>query len=128
MLMLNFKKFMEQNTVGKHNDNATGGIVSSDLPVLDTQKIPSLIVSKEMLLPSVRKTGKIVFLDRNSKQHSKLITVLLSDQTKLYFTWDEFKAIKGLEPEVGKSLTVVFQRHAKDKSDEPSQIDSVLCH
>lgn len=47
--------------------------------------------------------------------------------THIYLTWDEFKRIKG-EPARGKMATVVFQRHPSDRSQLPSQVQSITIH
>jgi hypothetical protein len=68
-------------------------------------------------LPTVEKKGKIdVLLDKKNP-----IYIQLSDGTKLFFTYDEYKRING-SPEVGKTMIVKMQRLPGDNSVQPSQI------
>ena len=70
-------------------------------------------------LPTVERKGKIqIFMDKKNP-----IYVQLSDGTKLYFTYDQYKRIKG-KPEKGKTMIVRMQRLQNDKSNLPSQISS----
>ena len=125
MQTLKFKEFFtEQNTVGKHNDYATAAFTTDQTPRLPETGDPLT----RLIVPTVSRTSKIEFVDRNSKQHGKLITVLLADKTKLYFNWDEFRRIKGAEPMRGRMMTVEFQRHPSDNSGQPSQINGVTCY
>ena len=94
---MNFKDYFNETT---HTHSKT--------PVLDA------------MLPSVKKTGKIQILMKNKNP----ILIQLSDGTKLFLTWDEFRRIKG-NVEVGKTMTVLFQRHTHDNSVNPSQIQSI---
>jgi hypothetical protein len=80
--------------------------------------------TEELGLPSVKKTSTISFLERNKNP----IFILLSDGTKIYLSWDEFKRIEGTEPVVGKKMTVVFQRNPADRSESTSQIERLICH
>jgi len=123
LIMLNFKEFIEQNTVGKHNDFAVGATVSSDSLGGDSIPNNNSTFLRDVILPSVTRTSTIRFIDKNKNP----ILVYLTDGTKLFFSWDEFKRIKGLEPKIGKKLTVVFQRNEKDNSESPSKINSVTC-
>lgn len=80
---------------------------------------PLHLPSLDLALPAVTRSGRIsvVVKDKNP------IYVQLHDGTKLFFTHDEFRRIKGW-PEVGRTMTVVFQRNPDDKSDVPSKIHS----
>jgi len=129
--MLKFKEFInliEQNTVGKHNDFAAATYLPSDFtgseaaPHFDGR--PPFLSSLDVILPSVKKTAEIRILERNKNP----IFIMLSDGTKLYLTWNEFKRISGPKPEVGRKLTVIFQRNPDDKSDTPSKINGIFCH
>lgn len=71
-------------------------------------------------LPSVSKSGRIDVMLKNKNP----IYVQLSDGTKLFFSLDEFRRIKG-NPEVGRTMTVVFQRKPGDYSNLPAKIDDV---
>ena len=120
--MLNFKKFLkEQNLPGAHNDYAVGAPVSYG-------HNPDGSPVTQLIIPQISKNARIEHVDKNSKLHNTLITVLLADNTKLYFSWDEFRRIRGSEPEKGKMLDVVFQRHPGDKSINPSKIISATCY
>lgn len=126
--MLNFKKYLEQNTIGYHNDGPGGAFVSSDFsgsenPQTNFEGRPLHLPSTDLGMPSVTKTSQISKLERNKNP----IFVLLKDGTKLYFTYDEFNRISG-EPAVGKTITVVFQRHPGDKSATPSKVSRVTVH
>lgn len=71
-------------------------------------------------LPAVTRSGRIDTILKNQNP----IYVRLSDGSELYFTHDEYrKRIKG-NPEVGRTMTVVFQRHPNDGSKVPSKIDA----
>lgn len=76
------------------------------------------IPSVDVQLPQVTKSGKIIILKRNSNP----IFIQLSDGTKAYFSFAEFNRIKGSGPEIGKHMTIVFQRRIDDKSRKTSQI------
>lgn len=86
------------------------------LPEID----PS-IFSKE--LPTLEVTSKIMRIEKNKNP----INIMLEDGTSLYLSWDEFKRIPGVTPEVGKSLKVIFQRLNNDKTDKPSKIKYCKC-
>jgi hypothetical protein len=53
------------------------------------------------------------------------IYVRLSDGTEAHFTYDEWKKIEG-QPALGKTMTILFQRHPEDMSQEHSKIDKVI--
>ena len=92
---------------------------SEQTPNMMTQ--PVFLPSMDLALPSVTKVGKIAMLikDRNP------IMLQMSDGSKLFFTHDQFKRVKG-SPGRGKMMTVVFQRNPTDRSNMPSRIQS--CH
>lgn len=125
---LNFKEFLEQNTVGYHNDYATAARLPSDWsgteapPKMDGR--PGFLASLDVVLPSVTVTSEIRSIEKNKNP----ISILLADGTQLFLSWDEFKRISGPTPETGKKLTVIFQRLPGDRSNSPSQINSILCH
>ncbi len=97
--MLNFKEFLEKI------DEQTTSLATA-------------------ILPSVSKASQIRMIERNKNP----IYILLADGTQLYLSWDEFKRIRGKEPEPGRKLTVVFQRNEGDRSKSPSQINNIICH
>jgi hypothetical protein len=74
----------------------------------------------DMTIPEVRKSGRIAVL----QTHKSPIYVRLTDGTEAYFTIDEFRRIKG-EPQIGKVMTLSFQRHPGDRRTQPSKIERV---
>lgn len=78
-----------------------------------SKSLPALTLD----LPSIEKRAKIeTILDKKNP-----IYVQLSDGSKLFFSFDEFKKIHG-KPARGKTMVLTMQRLAHDKSDSPSQI------
>lgn len=75
----------------------------------------------EIEIPQIERTGRIVTLlaKRNP------IFVKLSDGTEANFTYDEWRRIEG-SPELGKVMTIVFQRHPSDFTKNHSKIDKVI--
>ena len=131
--MLNFKEFIEknlneENTVGKHNDYANTAFLSSDFTGSETPpnfgSRPGFLPSLDTLLPSVTKSSRIRLIERNKNP----ISIVLEDGTHLFLTWSEYKRIVGAEPQVGRKITVVFQRNEQDRSKSPSKINSITCH
>ncbi len=90
-------------------DSALQSIFSSPI------QVPKL----ELDLPAVTKTGKISLIIKDKNP----ILMQMSDGTQMYFTLDQYKRIKG-NPEVGRTITVVFQRDPTDRSNLPSRINS----
>lgn len=127
--MLYFRKFWEENTVGKHNDFAGGAYLTSDFTGSEASQTmglegrPPQYPSYDLGLPNVTKTGIIKFIDKNKNP----IFIFLSDGTKLYLSLDEFNRVKS-KPEVGKTIVAVFQRAENDVSDNTSQIASLKCY
>src|SRR5271165_4986249 len=79
--------------------------------------IVKLLPSLGLDLPTVEKRAKIdIIMDKKNP-----IYIHLSDGSKLFFTFDEFKKIEG-EPKRGKIMIVTMQRLSHDQSDLPSQI------
>lgn len=72
-----------------------------------------------LTIPSVQREGKISVLLAKKNP----IFIKLTDGTEAYFSYDEFKRIKGSEPTIGKTMRVVFQRHPGDLSQTHSKID-----
>lgn len=72
-------------------------------------------------LSSVQRTGRITALLKTKNP----IYVRLSDGTECNFSFDEFKRIHG-NPDLGKTMTVVFQRHPDDMSRQFSKIDKAI--
>jgi len=121
---MNFKQYVklfEQNTPGYHNDYATGSFLPSVFTGTETPdiNIPHLS-SIDLTIPSTVKNSTISFIELNKNP----ILVLLKDGTKLFLTFDQYNRIKP-KPEVGKRITVVFQRSPEDKSNSPSKIEKI---
>lgn len=72
-------------------------------------------------LSSVQRTGRITALLKTKNP----IYVRLSDGTECNFSFDEFKRIQG-NPDLGKTMTIVFQRHPDDMSRQFSKIDKAI--
>lgn len=72
-------------------------------------------------IPSVQRTGRITTLMRTKNP----IYIRLSDGTECNFSFDEFKRIQG-NPGIGKTMTVIFQRHPEDMSNQFSKIDKAI--
>jgi len=83
----------------------------------DSIRLPST----DPTIPSVEKTGRItcLLLKKNP------IYVRLSDGTEAHFSFDEWKRIEG-QPALGKTMTIVFQRHPQDWTQQASKIDHVM--
>lgn len=102
-----------------------GAVVPSTFSVDDLAstvagvRMPSL----DMTLPAVTKTSKIEILIKNKTP----IYVQLGDGTKLAFSYDEFRRIKG-EPMVGKMMSVTFQRRPDMTDLAPSMVSSCSVH
>jgi hypothetical protein len=133
-----FKQFIERqiglgdlgNRMGKifkqpQFDSFSGSFSSSDMT--GTEKGNTSVYtghalslpSTDLTIPQIRKEGRIVILERNKNP----IYIKLSDGTEAYFTYDEFRRIKG-KPEVGQVMRITFQRHPADASKNHSKIDS----
>jgi hypothetical protein len=82
---------------------------------------PVTLPSMDLALPSLTKVGKIALLIKDKNP----IMMQMEDGTQLFFTWDQFRRIKG-SPGLGKTATVVFQRNPTDRSKMPSKVQS--CH
>lgn len=78
-------------------------------------------------LPTTNRTSKILSIRDDRKNRVHPITISLADGTILTLPLEVFKnKIKG-EPQVGKMMTVVFQRRPDDKSPDESQIQGIYC-
>jgi len=79
--------------------------------------IAKLLPNLSIDLPVMKKQAKIdLVLDKKNP-----IYVQLQDGSKLFFTHDQFRKIKG-KPERGKTMIFVMQRLQNDSSKSPSQI------
>jgi hypothetical protein len=77
--------------------------------------------STDLTIPSVERTGRITVLMAKKNP----IYVRLSDGTEAHFTYDEFRRIEG-KPELGKVMTIIFQRHPEDSTEQRSKIDKCI--
>lgn len=121
---MNFKQYIklsEQNTVGTHNDYATSAFVPSVFSGTESPdiNIPHLS-STDLIIPKIIKNSIISYVELNKNP----ICVLLKDGTKLFLTFDQYNRINP-KPEIGKKVTVVFQRSPEDKSNNPSKIEKI---
>lgn len=137
--MINFKLFLEDVGLGdigrsidrlfnnKHFANQSGAYLNNDGSyhtqtgyIGDPDFIPRLPATN-LTIPSVSRTGKITVLLKKKNP----IFIKLSDGTEIYLTYDEFKRIKGSEPALGKTMTVIFQRSPDDLTSNHSKIDHI---
>jgi hypothetical protein len=104
-----------------------GAITSSDWtgseqsPTLGYGGHPLHLPSTDLTIPSVQRTGRITHLMLKKNP----IYIRLSDGTECQFSYDEYRRIKGI-PELGKTMTVVFQRHPEDFTQQHSKIDHAV--
>jgi hypothetical protein len=104
-----------------------GAFASSD--VTGSEQSPTMgyaghslhLPSTDLTIPSVTKQGRITIL----RTQSNPIYVQLSDGTQAHFTYDEYKRIQGT-PDIGKVMTLIFQRHPNDRMQEYSKIDQAI--
>lgn len=82
---------------------------------------PQNFPPKDLTIPSVERTGRITCLLTKKNP----IYVRLSDGTEAHFSYDEYRKIDG-EPALGKVMTIIFQRHPQDWTDQHSKIDHVI--
>jgi len=122
---MNFKEYIkiaEQNTVGTHNDFATGAMLSSSWTgsEMDPEKMLPFLPSTDLTIPQVVRSSFISSIEKNKNP----ITIQLRDGTQIHVTIDQFNRINK-KPEVGKRMTIIFQRSNDDLSDTPSKIDKI---
>lgn len=70
-------------------------------------------------LPMINKRAKI----SSVVLHKNPIFIQLEDGTRLFFTYEEYKRIRGT-PEVGKTMSISMIRLSDDYSSAPSKIQS----
>ena len=99
-------------------DAKIGGALSSS-PDINT--INKLTNSIDLTMPSSEKTGRISFIEFNKNP----IKVWISGGTELSIPYDKWRSLE-TKPEVGKVMTVTFQRRADDRSENASRIDKVI--
>ena len=100
--------------------NHSAAFVSNDYDKPNSGMSPDMLQApiSSIEIPQVERTGRIKILEYKKNP----IYLELSDGTKAHFSYDEFKRIKG-SPAVGKVMTIVFQRHPKDLTNQHSKID-----
>lgn len=137
-----FKEFMITEEIGLgqlgtridnlfHNqqfgNQINGAFASTD--VTGTEQSPTMgyaghslhLPSTDLTIPSVVKQGRITCLMLKKNP----IYIRLSDGTEVNFTYDEYKRIDG-KPELGKTMTLIFQRHPEDRARMYSKIDKAI--
>jgi hypothetical protein len=96
---------------------ATHGAVLVPESFAWAKEIAKMLPSINLNMPTVEKKARIdLIIDKKNP-----IYVQLSDGSKLFFTFDEFRRIEG-KPERGRTMIVTMQRLSNDRSDLPSQI------
>lgn len=116
---LNFKKFLNEDAnMTSMLSPEIGNDMGYDKQSTDRFNISSV---RSLILPTKTVTSQIRLL--NDKTTPILIQLL--NGTKIYLTYDEYQKIKPQDPQVGKTITVVFQRNPEDKSDNYSMINSI---
>ena len=123
---MNFREFIEQNTVGTHNDTATGGYVDSSAAP-DSLEGRGMTMPTQVFQPNLTVRRGIVkgLGEENSSGEPTRnpIPILLSDNTRLSLTWDQYKRIG--KPKKNWEMTVQFLRLADDDSKNPTGIHSI---
>lgn len=111
----------------KHFSGTAGAYVNTDYSepspeghVGDSDFLPRLPATN-LTIPSIQREGRITVLLAKKNP----IFVKLTDGTEAYFSYDEFKRIKGSEPSLGKTMRITFQRHPNDLNASHSKIDHV---
>jgi hypothetical protein len=131
---MTFKQFLDQNpnsiinslgqnTVGTHNDYATGAYLPSTWIGSENQgRLSQSITNNVFVIPNTTKRTKI----RSVEVNKNPIVVSLMDGTKLYLTIDQFNRVQSNKKlEAGEEISVTFQRRPEDTSDQPSKIISI---
>ena len=124
----NFLKITEQNTVGTHNDFAyeLGAIVPSTWSgsEVNPEKLLPHLPSTDLTIPQVQRSGfiKSIILNKNP------ICIMIKDNnpnlTKIYIPYDHYKNLPKT-PKEGDRITVTFQRHPEDNSENVSKIEKI---
>ncbi len=93
--------------------------VAQDEPTVKDSSHAIYTPSVSMTIPKIERVSRIKILDVKRTP----IYVELADGTRCMFSYDQFRRIKG-EPAVGKTMRIVFQRHQRDLSENPSKIEA----
>lgn len=116
---LNFKKFLnEEINLTSMLSPEIGNDSGFDKQSTDRFNISSV---RSLILPTKTVTSQIRLLNDKSNP----ILIQLANGTKIHLTYDEYQRIKNQNPEVGKKISVEFQRNPTDKSDNYSMINSI---
>lgn len=116
---LNFKNFLNEDiNMTSMLSPEIGNDMGYDKQSTDRFNISSV---RSLILPTKTVTSQIRLL--NNKTTPILIQLL--NGTKIYLTYDEYEKLKPQDPQIGKTITVVFQRNPEDKSDNYSLINSI---
>ncbi len=75
----------------------------------------------DLSIPSVERTGRITTLLNKRNP----IYIRLSDGTEAHFSYEEYRRIEG-KPELGKTMTLIFQRHPEDTMQQMSKLDKAI--
>lgn len=128
-----FRKFMEgqgrihnafsQNTAGTHNDFATSKLLPSTWTgTEDMGSYPHGAPGVDLEIPSAIRRSRI----RSVNDRKDPIEVRLMDGTLIYLSLDEFKRVNSrTKLEVGREISVTFQRREGDGSPDPSKVVSI---
>lgn len=100
-------------------DGKLGGVIASAHAAAQAPGFNK--VDTAITIPSIERTGRIttLLLKKNP------IYLRLSDGTEANFSYDEYRRIDG-KPELGKTMTIIFQRHPQDHSMNHSKIDKAI--
>ncbi len=102
-------------------DQIGGALTHPAWSTSDTSFNPASTSGVDISVPSVERIGKITHLMLKKNP----IYVRLSDGTECNFSYDQFRKIQG-NPEVGKTMSISFQRHPEDAVQQHSKIDKAM--
>jgi hypothetical protein len=122
MVEMKFREFfLEQNTVGKHNDFATSAFLPSDFTGSEWPDIKLPFLSSiDLKIPQTTTKSEI----KEIKFNQNPIEITLKNGTKIFLNIDQYLRIYP-KPEVGKNMIVTFQRSPDDSSKTISKIDKI---
>lgn len=109
-----------QNTAGAHNDLATSKFLPSTWTgTEDLGDYPRGAPGVDLEVPSVTRRSRI----RSVENKKDPIEVRLMDGTAIYLSLDEFNRVNSrTKLEVGREISVTFQRREGDGSPDPSKV------
>jgi hypothetical protein len=126
---MSFRKFMEMNVPGYHNDGASGAFVTSDqsgseqhnnrLPFLPSYELTTIATPQDL------QHGIIHNIQWHKKPHTTKVMLRIKTPTRmedLALSTPEYNKMKemnnGREPRNGDAITVLFQRIPGDNRPE----------